>query len=300
MTSSGRTMVQVDIDPGAGYCFGVEKVIRTAESKLREGETLFALGDLVHNTGEMTRLRKLGLRTITRDELPRVQSGRVLFRAHGEPPSSYALAVENNVEVLDGTCPIVLKLQQRIRNRYREMDHQKEQLVIFGKKDHPETIGLLGQVDGDATVVSSPDETSLVDPGRQVHLFSQTTMDPDKFKEVEQRLGSLLPAKGESKGAFRSACTICGQMKKRKPGLKAFALAHDVVLFVSGRHSSNGKMLYEFCRETNARTYWVSAPGELDKSWFEKAEKVGISGATSTSVKQLEAVSNQVKKLTST
>jgi len=292
-------MVKVDIDPGAGYCFGVEKVIRTAESKLRDGETLFALGDLVHNTEEMTRLRKLGLRTITRDQLPRVHAGRVLFRAHGEPPSSYALAGENRVEVLDGTCPIVLRLQQRIRDRYRKMDHRKEQLVIFGKIDHPETIGLLGQVDGDAIVVSSPDEVHLVDPRRQVHLFSQTTMDPDAYAETEQRLRSLTGTKGDSKGSFRSACTICGQMKKRKPGLKAFALAHDVVLFVSGRHSSNGKMLYEFCRAANAQSHWVSEPGELDPAWFESAEKVGISGATSTSVQQLEAVRNEVRKITS-
>jgi len=293
---SGEAMVKVRIDPGAGFCFGVEEVIRTAETSLRNGEELYALGDLVHNNEEMKRLHALGLQTISHEKLPEVRSGKVLFRAHGEPPSSYHTAEQGKVSIIDGTCPIVLKLQQRIRKTYREMDRGKEQMIIFGNPDHPETIGLLGQVDGDATVVSTPAEVGLVDRNKSIHLYSQTTMDPDLFAEVETLLRAH--TQWEVRAEFRSNCTICGQMKRRKPGLKEFARHHDVVIFVSGRSSSNGKMLFEFCRTVNSRSYWISEPGEMETDWFENAHSVGISGATSTSLAQLESVRKRVGKIT--
>ena len=287
-------MVKIEIDPGAGFCFGVEQVIRMAESRLRKGETIYGLGEMVHNRGEMTRLQSLGFTTLTHADLERVRPERILFRAHGEPPESYKLAADYQIEVIDGTCPIVKKLQERIKNTYRSMDHDKEQLVIFGNSNHPETIGLLGQVNGDAVVVSSVKDIHQVDPGRTVHLYSQTTMDTDRFREVEKALkGRLAP---DAASAFRSNCTICGQMKKRKPGLAAFARKHDVVVFVSGKNSSNGKMLFQFCHSINPRTHWISGPSEVEKKWFKNASSVGISGATSTSREQLETVSNQVKK----
>ncbi len=287
----------VEIDPGAGFCFGVDQIIKTAESRLKRGEPVYGLGEMVHNQGEVDRLRNQGLKTVTHEEIPGLSSGTLLFRAHGEPPSTYAVAASRPVEVIDGTCPIVLKLQEKIRKRYEAMDHRKEQLVIFGNRDHPETIGLMGQVGGDAVVISSPEEISMVDPLRGIHLFSQTTMDPDRFREVEEGLKSHLQV-SESTG-FRSDCTICGQMKKRKPGLSAFARQHDVIVFLSGKNSSNGKMLYGFCRSINPETHWISGPGELDPEWFRGAASVGVSGATSTSREQLETVSKAVKKLVS-
>ena len=289
-------MVKVVIDPGAGFCFGVEQVIGKAEKILREGGELYGLGEMVHNTGEVHRLEKLGLTTISHTELPNLSGARVLLRAHGEPPSTFGLAKKHRVEIIDGTCPIVYKLQERIRSTYQNMDRTKEQIVIFGKRDHPETIGLLGQVGGDAVVISSAGQANLADPEKTIHLFSQTTMDPDQFTEVEQALRIMT---GTAPGiSFRSNCTICGQMKKRKPGLKAFALEHDVVVFVSGKHSSNGKMLFEFCHSLNPDSYWISGTEEVDPGWFKGAKSIGISGATSTSANQLISVSELIRKLT--
>ena len=288
-------MTKVEIDPGAGFCFGVERVIGIAESLLERGETVYGLGEMVHNQGEVERLRGLGLQTVTREQIPSLSGGSLLLRAHGEPPSTYEMAAKRPVSVIDGTCPIVQGLQEKIRKCYATMDRAKEQLVIFGKSDHPETIGLLGQVGGDALVVSSVEDASAVDPDRGVHLFSQTTMDPDRFREVEEALRKRLRGTGVT--TFRSKCTICGQMKKRKPGLSSFAKNHDVMVFVSGKNSSNGRMLYNYCRSLNPETHWVSGPDELDRGWFSKAGSVGISGATSTSREQLEQVAEAVKKL---
>ncbi|MDX2432689.1 MAG: 4-hydroxy-3-methylbut-2-enyl diphosphate reductase, partial [Bacteroides sp.] len=234
-------MLRIEVDRGAGFCFGVEQVIQTAESYLSKGDSLVGLGEMVHNSTEMDRLQNLGLKTIQHKDLGKQSSGLVLFRAHGEPPSSYALAAKNKVRIIDGTCPIVLKLQEKIRKAYESMDHAKEQLVIFGKREHPETIGLLGQVDGDAVVLGSPKEVDLLDPNKTVFLFSQTTMDIDLFREVEDKLRSRLS--GTASSGFRSQCTICGQMKKRKPGLQGFVQEHTMIIFVSGKNSSNGKLL---------------------------------------------------------
>ncbi len=287
-------MIKVEIDKGAGFCYGVEQVIQKAESHLAKGDRVVGLGEMVHNSAEMSRLYNLGFKTIGHSELGKQTSGLVLFRAHGEPPSTYRLAADNQVKIIDGTCPIVLKLQQKIRRTYASMDHTKEQIVIFGKREHPETIGLLGQVDGDAVVVGSPGEIDLVDPHKTVHLFSQTTMDMDQFREVELKLRSHSTVAAAS--GFRSECTICGQMKKRKPGLMSFAKKHDVIVFVSGKNSSNGKLLYEYCLSLNGRTHWISDKSEMESSWFEDAGSIGITGATSTSLDQLETVGDQVRK----
>lgn len=294
-------MKKIEIDPGAGFCFGVEEVIKTAEVRLRKGETLFGLGDMVHNAAEVKRLQILGLQTIDHEQLTKLPPGKVLFRAHGEPPETYITAKQNGVEVIDGTCPIVARLQKKLKKAYDGMDHSKEQMVIYGKPDHPETIGLLGQVSGDALVVSSVEEVSAIDPQKKVLLFSQTTMDPERFKEVESTLKDFLQkSTGDSTYVhFRSDCTICGQMKKRKPGLSRFARNYDVMLFVSGKNSSNGKMLYEYCKSLNPVSYWISGKEEVKKQWFEACDSIGISGATSTSRAQLESVLEEVKKLTS-
>lgn len=293
-------MVKVEIDPGAGFCFGVEEVIKTAEAHLRQGEVLYGLGNMVHNAAEVKRLRDLGLRTIKHEDLTRLPPGKVLLRAHGEPPGTYQTAKDHGVEIIDGTCPIVASLQKKIKKAYEKMDHQRDQMVIFGKADHPETIGLLGQVKGDGVVVSTVEDVATIDPSKNVWLFSQTTMDPDRFKEVEEALEAHLK-KGSgtlSSQSFRSDCTICGQMKKRKPGLSAFAPRHDVMLFVSGKNSSNGKMLFEYCQLLNPNSYWINGAEEVEKEWLEGHKTIGISGATSTSRQQLESVLEKVKKLT--
>jgi len=293
-------MLRVEIDPGAGFCFGVDEVIKTAENRLRAGEVLYGLGDMVHNAAEVERLKKLGLRTINHEELRTLSPGKVLFRAHGEPPATYQLARDRGVEIIDGTCPIVSRLQKKIRKAYEEMDPETDQLVIFGKSDHPETIGLLGQVNGDALVVNTPEDITAIDPDKRVRLFSQTTMDPESFKEVEKALGKLLQKNAKTGRImhFKSDCTICGQMKKRKPGLSAFARKYDVMLFVSGKNSSNGKMLYEYCLSINPNTYWISSAEEIQGQWFDGYKSIGISGATSTSRQQLESVQEEVLNLT--
>jgi len=295
-----KQMVQIEIDPGAGFCFGVEQVIKTAETHLRHGEVVYGLGEMVHNAAEVRRLQELGLKTIKHEDLTTMPPGKVLFRAHGEPPETYQMAKSHGVEIIDGTCPIVASLQKKIKRAYGEMDHQGEQLVIFGKADHPETIGLLGQVNGDAQVVSSVDDVATIDPSKNVWLFSQTTMDPYLYKEVEKALEAHLK-KGSgalTRESFRSDCTICGQMKKRKPGLSEFAPRHDVMLFVSGKNSSNGQMLFEYCKMLNSNTYWISEAEEINKDWLLGQKTIGISGATSTSRQQLESVLGKVKNLT--
>lgn len=287
----------VEIDPGAGFCYGVEEVVKEAEDALERGEKLYGLGEMVHNAREVERLSGLGLRTITHEDLAGLSGIKVLFRAHGEAPEVYELARSRNIQIMDGTCPIVLKLQERIRKAYDQMDHEREQLVIFGKKTHPETIALLGQVGGNAVVLGGLEDVELVDPQKSTVLFSQTTMDPDTYKLVEEALqerGSLAV-----RTAFRSHCGICAQMKRRKPGLKAFARRTDVVVFMSGTNSANGQMLFEYCREFNPRTHWISSVHELKATWFEGASLVGISGATSTSREQLETVRLQVQKIIS-
>ncbi|MGM0474968.1 MAG: 4-hydroxy-3-methylbut-2-enyl diphosphate reductase [Bacteroidota bacterium] len=298
-------MVKIEIDPGAGFCFGVEKAIGMAESRLRKGEEVYTLGEMIHNREEMNRLHSLGMKTVDHRELASLKPDRILLRAHGEPPATYHLAEKLHIKVIDGTCPIVTRLQKRIRRAYRAMDHESEQLVIFGKPDHPETIGHLGQVDGDAVVISSPEEVSGVDPGKKVILFSQTTMDPDRFREVEEHLKQHLEEPvsrellhGDAGPLLRSECTICGQMRKRKPSLAAFAEKHDVMIFVSGKNSSNGKMLYEFCRSVNPSTHWISGKGEIDPAWLRGASSIGISGATSTSREQLRTVADKLKEIT--
>jgi len=293
-------MIKIEIDSGAGFCFGVDQVIKTAETLLQAGESLYGLGDMVHNSEEIKRLENLGLTTISHDQLETLKPAKVLFRAHGEPPSTYAQAKKSGIEIIDGTCPIVIRLQEKMKDVYDGMDHNLEQLVIFGKPDHPETIGLMGQVNGDAMVVTTVAEVSGIDPHKKTHLFSQTTMDPDLFREVELALQKHVESFSSDlgEGKFNSDCTICGQMKKRKPGLSAFAGKYDMVLFVSGKNSSNGKMLYEFCKSINPETYWISNSMEIDPHWLLGKKTIGISGATSTSMNQLELVCEQVKKLT--
>ncbi|MCF8227088.1 MAG: 4-hydroxy-3-methylbut-2-enyl diphosphate reductase [Bacteroidales bacterium] len=290
-----KQVTKVEIDPSSGFCFGVEKAIETAEKYLDEGGEVFGLGSMVHNNDEIFRLEKRGLRTISTGDFNRIGPGKVILRAHGEPPDTYRLAKESGIHIIDATCPIVARLQKKIRKKYLELDQDNEQIVLFGKEGHPETIGLLGQTDGKAVLVTHPEDLDPVDPGKFVFLYSQTTMDPDRFRRLEENLATITSIAGSQR--LKSDCTICNQMKRRKPDLKRFALKQDVVIFVSGKHSSNGKMLYEYSKKHNANTHWIQSAKEIDASWLKGKKRVGISGATSTPGWQLEEVKKSIQSL---
>jgi (E)-4-hydroxy-3-methyl-but-2-enyl pyrophosphate reductase len=285
----------IEIDPSAGFCFGVEKAINRAEEMLSRGEAVYGLGAMVHNEEETGRLDRMGLRTISTDDFAGIAPARVILRAHGEPPSTYEKALSHHIEIIDATCPIVTSLQKKIRKRYLELDRDHEQIVIYGVAGHPETIGLMGQTNDEAVLVTDPDETEQVDPAKRIFLYSQTTMDPDRFNVLEERLRKLA---GVAEGTGLVAnCSICNQMKRRKPDLKKFALKHDMMIFVSGSASSNGKMLFEYCKRQNRNSHWIHSLEDIDSAWFQTKGSIGISGATSTPLWQLEQVKAHLKSL---
>jgi 4-hydroxy-3-methylbut-2-enyl diphosphate reductase len=275
--------MKVTVDQSSGFCWGVVRTIEIAEEELAGGPELYSLGPVIHNPVEIERLRARGLEPVTRDDLKNLRGKRVLIRAHGEPPSTYELAKEFGVTLVDATCPVVTKVQERIRKFY----DQGYQIVIFGKKDHAEVIGLVGQTGGTALVIRSLDEIGKVDPTRKTVLFSQTTMDKTAFHEVARMLRERIQqfeigSFEESAIEFHAKDTICGQVSGRDRKLREFAAANDVMVFVAGRNSSNGKVLYEICRAANERTHFLEEESELRREWFEGAERVGVSGATST------------------
>jgi 4-hydroxy-3-methylbut-2-en-1-yl diphosphate reductase len=293
MESLGKSRKLIEIDPTAGVCFGVEKAIATAEQMLSRGEAVYGLGEMVHNEEETGRLERLGLRTVSTDDFADIAPARVILRAHGEPPSTYEKAIRNNIELIDATCPIVTNLQKKIRNRYRALDNEREQIVIFGKEGHPETAGLMGQTNGEAVLVTDPEETAHVDPAKKIYLYSQTTMDPEQFRLLEERLGNI--ARVSERSGLVSDCSICNQMKRRKPDLKAFAQKHDLMVFISGSASSNGAMLFAHCKKYNSNSHWIHRVEEIDPEWALAPGSIGISGATSTPLWQLKQVKERLE-----
>lgn len=267
--------MKVEIDEHSGFCFGVVNAIRKAEQELEKG-VLYCIGDIVHNELEVERLRQKGLRTIEHHEFSTLQNCRVLFRAHGEPPLSYELARENEVEVIDASCPVVLNLQKMIRKAYEQAQLTDGQIVIYGKRGHAEVVGLVGQTNGEALVVEEEEDLRQIDFSRPVVLFSQTTKSLDGF----QHIAKLLKERGGERLTIHD--TICRKVANRIPQLKEFAALHEVIIFVSGEKSSNGKQLFNVCREINPRTYFVQESSDVTADMFEGAESVGISGATST------------------
>lgn len=270
--------MEIRIDDNAGYCFGVVKAIGTAEEELRRNGTLYCLGDIVHNSAEVERLSQMGLRVIDHATLPTLGGEKVLIRAHGEPPSTYATARQLGIHLVDATCPIVLALQGRIRRGYEEMRRCGGQVVIFGRPGHAEVIGLNGQTDGTAIIVSNPDEIDAIDFSRPIRLYSQTTKSREDYRRLTANIRSRLPQGAD----FTAYDTICNSVAGRTGALAAFAREVDVLLFVAGSNSSNGHYLYEHCRSVQPRTYMVGGAGEVRGEWLEGADKVGISGATST------------------
>ena len=279
--------MQVEIDAGSGFCFGVTTAISKAEEELAAGGRLYCLGDIVHNGMECERLRRLGLITINHDDLRRLRGAKVLLRAHGEPPETYALAAQNGIDIIDATCPVVLRLQKRIKLRYEQVPGdgaagdgagRRPQIVIFGKPGHAEVLGLVGQTKGEAIVVASLADVSRLDFSRDIYLYSQTTKSLDEFHLIIDYIRAhIMPGR-----EFRSFDTICRQVANRLPEVRAFAARHDLILFVCGRKSSNGRVLYDECRRVNANTYLIEGADEIDFHWLDGVDTVGICGATST------------------
>ena len=283
--------MEVRIDDNAGYCFGVVKAIGAAEEELSRSGSLYCLGDIVHNSAEVERLRRKGLRVIDHGDMERLAGSTVLIRAHGEPPSTYAAAKERGIHLIDATCPIVLTLQRRIRQGYEEMRAAGGQVVIFGKPGHAEVTGLNGQTEGTAIIVSHPDEIESINFGRPIRLYSQTT----KSREDYRRLIANIERQGPAD--FVAYDTICNQVAHRAQQLETFASSVDVLLFVAGEGSSNGHYLYEYCRKIQPKTYLIGSGAEVRKEWVAGTEKIGISSATSTPRWLMEEVGERVKKM---
>ena len=269
-------MIQIEIDNGSGFCFGVTTAIKKAEEELAQGEKLYCLGDIVHNGMECERLRQMGLITINHKEMRELHDVKVLLRAHGEPPETYELARRNNIEIIDATCPVVLKLQKRIKEQYDA--NLQSQIVIFGKKGHAEVLGLVGQTQSSAIVIENFDEVTKLDFSRDIYLYSQTTKSLDEF----HRIIDYIQAHISPNAKFQSFDTICRSVANRMPNISQFAAKHDLVLFVCGRKSSNGKVLYNECLRVNPNTHLVEGPEEIEPQWLEGINTVGICGATST------------------
>ncbi len=269
-------MIHIEIDSSSGFCFGVTTAIQKAEEELAKGNTLYCLGDIVHNGKEVERLHARGLITINHEQLKQLHDVKVLLRAHGEPPETYETARRNNIEIIDATCPVVLQLQRRIKKQYDA--NPEAQIVIFGKNGHAEVLGLVGQTHSKAIVMEKLEDVRLLDFGRDIYLYSQTTKNLDEFRRIIDYIQSHI----SPDATFRSFDTICRQVANRMPNIASFAARHDIIIFVSGRKSSNGKVLFNTCKSVNPNSYLIEGPGEIESSWIEGVTSVGICGATST------------------
>ncbi len=291
--------MEVTIDSNSGYCFGVEFAIQMAEDEMQDGSKLFCLGDIVHNDMEVNRLHQKGLRIINRDDLASLSDCKVLIRAHGEPPETYQTALKNNIELIDASCPVVLKLQNRVKNAFDAMDQVDGQIVIYGQPGHAEVIGLSGQTQGDAIIVMKDQDLEKIDYSRPVTLFSQTTKSTKGFYRIksiiEERMHEM--QQGLKTVEFNANDSICRQVSNREPQLQRFSREQDVVVFVSSKKSSNGKALYEVCRSENNRSYFIANEEELDPDWFDVANKVGVCGATSTPMWLMEKVADGIRNI---
>jgi len=271
-------MLQIEIDHGSGFCFGVTTAIQKAEEELAKGNTLYCLGDIVHNGMECDRLRQMGLVTIDHSQLSQLHNVKVLLRAHGEPPETYAMARRNGIEIIDATCPVVLQLQKKIKRQYDVEKERPSSIVIFGKKGHAEVLGLVGQTQSTAVVIESFDEVKRLDFSHDIYLYSQTTKSLDEFHRIIDYIQSHI----SPTATFRSFDTICRSVANRMPNISQFATRHDLILFVCGRKSSNGRVLYSECLRVNPNTHLIEGPDEIDPSWLDGIHTVGICGATST------------------
>ena len=281
--------MRVEIDEHSGFCFGVVRAINEAEKALQSG-AIASLGDIVHNRVEVQRLEALGLRTISREEIPSIAGKRMLIRAHGEPPRTYAIAKEYGIEIIDATCPVVAALQRKVKSAYEKMQATGGTVVILGKRGHAEVVGLTGQVDEKAVVVECEDDLQVIDFSRPIYFLSQTTQSVEKFN----RLADIMRKKVEQEEMLTIDDTICRRVSSRENHLREFARQHDVIIFVCGRKSSNGKVLYNICHQENERSYNIEEASELQKEWFEGVDSVGICGATSTPKWLMESIAEAI------
>ena len=288
--------MDVIIDKNSGYCFGVEFAIQMAEDEMATGEPLFCLGDIVHNSMEVERLAKKGLKIIDREELKKLSDCKVLIRAHGEPPETYQLALENNIELVDASCPVVLKLQNRVKASFDAIDSKDGQIVIYGQEGHAEVIGIAGQTGDNAIVITTEKDLDKIDFKKPVTLYSQTTKSTQGFYKMKDLIEARVAEAGKNVGEnFEYNDSICRQVSNREPQLRKFSKEFDVVIFVSGKKSSNGKALYGVCKQENERSYFVENETEIEPSWIRATDNVGICGATSTPMWLMEKVQNYIQ-----
>ena len=283
--------MQIDIDKSSGFCFGVKRAIEKAEELLKQGEELYCLGEIVHNHGEVKRLNQSGMTTISLNDAKHFEGKTILLRSHGEPPSTYSKLTSQQNKLIDATCPVVLKLQRRIKESYLSNTKEDGQLVIFGKEGHPEVIGLLGQAENKAIVVSQLAELNRLDFDQPIELYCQTTMSLGAFYEIAE----FLKKKARNKLIIHD--TICRQVANRVPHLRVFATNYDLILFISGKKSSNGKFLFEVCQSENSNSHFISSPDEIELNWLEGIESIGICGGTSTPQWQMEQVKLRIEHI---
>jgi 4-hydroxy-3-methylbut-2-enyl diphosphate reductase len=291
--------MKVTIDPNSGFCFGVVFAIRMAEEELERSGELYCLGDIVHNNMEVERLKAKGLKIISHEQLNSLHDCKVLIRAHGEPPETYQTAIKNNIELIDASCPVVLKLQNRVRKSFDETGERDGQIVIYGEAGHAEVNGLVGQTNGKAIVVKEESDLEQIDFNKPVYFFSQTTKSTKGFTKMKEMIESKINMKSQvpTEEVFEANDTLCRQVSNREPQLEQFATQHDVIVFVSGKKSSNGKALFSVCEAVNPKSFFISDAGELQKEWFEGVESVGICGATSTPMWLMEKVAESLHSL---
>ena len=289
--------MEVTIDKYSGFCFGVVYAIEMAESILEKEDILYCLGDIVHNNKEVERLTDMGLKIINNNDLKKLSDCKVLIRAHGEPPSTYNIALENNIQLLDASCPVVLKLQHQIKEGYEDIKKIDGQIIIFGKEGHAEVTGLLGQTKNDAIIVTTVDDLDKVDFSKSIYIYSQTTKSPKAYKEISDIISERVKLTDGKNVKYIVHDTLCRQVSGREPQLKLFSKKNDVIVFVSGQKSSNGKMLYQSCKEENSNSYFISDINEINNKWFSSAITVGICGATSTPRWLMEQVQNAIEKI---
>ena len=283
---------KVEIDEGSGFCFGVVTAIRKAEEELAKGGTLYCLGDIVHKSSEVERLKAVGLITLNHEEFNRLHDAKVLLRAHGEPPETYEIARQNHIEIIDATCPVVLKLQKRIKQEYMLDDEANKQIVIYGKNGHAEVLGLVGQTNGKAIVIEKLEEARHLDLTKSIRLYSQTTKSLDEFQQIVEYIRTHIA----EDVTFEYYDTICRQVANRIPNIRKFAASHDLVFFVSGKKSSNGKMLFDECRKVNPNSHLIDSKAEIEPALLASACSIGVCGATSTPKWLMEEISEAIHK----
>jgi len=289
-------IIKVEVDKHSGFCFGVVKAVEAAESLLKQGQKVWCVGDIVHNEAEANRLRQLGMSTIQKSYFEQIKSGTVLFRAHGEPPASYHSAEQFGLTLKDATCPVVLKLQQRVKQAYQLQKTQNGQIIIYGKKGHAEVVGLIGQTNNEAIVVETELDLDQIDYSRPMEVFSQTTKSPEGLQQIV----ALMKGRAHNGIEIISHDTVCRQVSGRVPRIKRFAQLYDAVVFVGGTKSSNARMLFQACREVNASSYFISEPDELQLDWFtDRIGSVGVCGATSTPEWLMEQVAEKIRRVVS-